>query len=175
MGEKEQQNWTNKAQSKKAKQLAIRQKHSNSRSTKAQRHCHFITPVQPYGRCNRDTACDIRFIRTIYQLLIKSLFTKTPRQHHLIVWYFYIAGQNESRLISNPQNEPMHKSKCFVTIELRQIIYNTWVSKHTGISYMLYSLIRQHAFGNQRIGWLASHVWISSPHLTFIHIKLIIL
>lgn len=52
---------------KEDKQLAIRQfKQQKYKST--QRHCdkcHFIKPVQPYGWCNRDTVCDIRFIMTI--------------------------------------------------------------------------------------------------------------
>lgn len=68
-----------------------------------------------------------------YQILIKSLFSKTLR-HHLIMRYFYIARKCESRRINNPQSESLDKLKCFVSIssslKLRQIIYSIWVSKH---------------------------------------------
>lgn len=85
-----------------------------------------------------------------YQILIKSLFSKTLRHHHLIMRYFYIARKCESRRINNPQSESLDKLKCFVSIssslKLRQIIYSIWVSKHIGISYKLWSLILQYVF-----------------------------
>lgn len=151
----EQQNWTNKAQSTAARatqlamQITIWQNNSYSRGTKTHRDIvrNVTSSLQRSHMAGvTEMPCVISDSLWPYKILIKSLFSKTPRQHHLIMRYFYIARKCESRHINNPQSESLHKLKCFVTISFSLKHTDKLYTVSASLSTLAFHLILQHVF-----------------------------
>lgn len=130
-------------------QITIWQNNSYSRGTKT--HRDIVRNVTSSLQCCHmaGVSCSL----WPYKILIKSLFSKTPRQHHLIMRYVYIARKCESRRINNQQSESLHKLKCFVTISFSlkhtDILYTVFES----LSTLSFHIILQHVFLNLSVDW----------------------